>query len=89
MDVYPHQFSLMGLPVKLSSFFDSKVKKSTAFTNKTTTTNPKTSVKDPERKQIKIRTKEHVHGNWPTIIFIPSTTPMITLELIQNTLKLF
>lgn len=32
-----------------------------------------TKVKKPEKENSRIRSKEHVHGNWPTIIFIPST----------------
>ena len=27
---------------------------------------------EPTSKEGRIRSKEHVHGNWPTIIFIPS-----------------
>ena len=50
----------MSKPFKLPAFFDSKVKK--------------TEMKEEEKTRQRIRVKEHVHGNWPTLIFIPSNT---------------
>jgi hypothetical protein len=51
--------------MKLPAFFDKKVAKVEGNKGK---------------EKGKIRSKEHIHGNWPTIIYIPSNMKNVVLK---------